>query len=56
MMLVLLMEQCTVISVGAGMMQVQTAETLWKEWGMGDISLVDNLLRSLKFILLEQAL
>ena len=38
------------------MMQVQTAETLWKEWGMGDILLVDNLLMGSKFILREQAL
>jgi hypothetical protein len=50
------MEQCAIISVGAGMTQVETAETLWKEWGMGDISPVDNLLRGSKFILLEQAL
>jgi hypothetical protein len=50
------MEQYTIISVGAGMIQVQTAETLRKEWGMGDISLVDNLLSSSKFLLLEQAL
>jgi len=50
------MEQCTIISVDAGVMQVQTAETLQKEWGMDDISLVDNLLRGSKFKLLEQAL
>lgn len=56
MMLVLLKEQCTTISVGAGMTQVQIAETLQKEWRMGGISLVNNLLRGSKFILLEQAL
>jgi hypothetical protein len=55
MMLVLLMEQCSFISVGAGMVQVQT-ETIWKGWGMGDISLVDNLFRGSKFILLKHAL
>lgn len=56
MMLVLLMEQCTIISVGTGVMQVQTAETFRKEWEIGDISLVGNLLMGSKFILLEQAL
>jgi hypothetical protein len=54
MMLVLLKKQCTIISVGSDMMQVQTAETLQKEWGMNDILLVDNLLMGSKFILLEQ--
>jgi hypothetical protein len=38
-MLVLLMEQCSFIIVGAGKMQVQTAETKWKELGMGTFHL-----------------
>jgi hypothetical protein len=55
-MLVLLMEPCSFISVDAGMVQVQTVVTIWEGWGVGGISLVDSLLRASTFILLEQAL
>lgn len=36
-MLVLLMEPCSFISVGAGMVQVQTIETVWEGWGVKGI-------------------